>query len=452
MAQADKRRGAPATVDAARQLAWGVLAAADRGGRINDLLHSALDESSLSPQERRFTTELVLGSTRMRARLDADLSACYQGRFGHLEQGVRHLLRMGAYQLDFMDSVPPHAALDTTVNLARANNLGRAAGLVNGVLRELSRREPQSPPSDLSDPQALATAYSHPQWLVDRWIHQWGLDRAVALLQWNNQSPTVWLRQRRDPDLRRQLAAVAAEKEVSLRPHGLLPDYVAVEPSPAPLLTTEVLAGGTFIVQDPSSGAVVAAIDPQLGETILDLCAGPGGKTAALAEAVGPAGRVAACELDPKRITLINDTLNRLGLKNVDLFPGDALKTNLPAPAKILIDAPCTGTGVAARRADLRWRRQPEHLVEMAAMQLTLLERAAGLLPPGGLLVYATCSLEPEENWDLVTTFQNRNPEYFLEAMPSGMPNEWVDERGALSTLPPQHGVDGVFAVRLSKG
>ena len=439
-------------VDTARQLAWGVLAAADRGGRINDLLHSALDGSSLSSQERRFTTELVLGSTRMRARLDADLSACYKGRFGHLEQGVRQLLRMGAYQLIFMDSVPPHAALNTTVNLAHTINLGRAAGLVNGVLRALSRRKPQTPPAGLNDPSALATAYSHPQWLVDRWIHQWGLEQTLELLQWNNQSPTVWLRQRRDPDLHRQLATVAAEKGVSLQPHGILPEYVSVEPSPAALLTSEVLAGGTFIIQDPSSGMVAAAMDPQPGETILDLCAGPGGKTAALAEAVGPGGRVAACEIDPKRITMIKDTMNRLGLRNVDLFPGDALEIDLPAPAKILIDAPCTGTGVTARRADLRWRRQPEHLVEMAAIQLTLLERAAGLLPPGGLLVYATCSLEPEENWDLVTTFQNRNPEYFLEVMPSGVPAEWIDERGALSTFPPQHGVDGVFAVRLRKG
>ncbi len=387
----------------------------------------------------------------MQARLDADLSGCYHGRFHHLEPRVRRLLRLGAYQLRYMDSVPARAALDTTVNLARANSLGRAAGLVNGVLRELSRRNPETPPAALAVPEDLATAYSHPQWLVEKWLRQWGHERTVALMEWNNQSPIVWFRRRVDEKLQQQLASRAADKEVMLHPHPLLPDYLAAEPSPAPLLSAEMLAGGSFIVQDPSAGAVTAAVDPQPGETIIDLCAGPGGKAVVLADKVGSAGRVAACEIDSERVALIRDTLNRLGLKNVDIYPGDVLKTALPKADKILIDAPCTGTGVVARRADLRWRRQPEHLPEMVALQLALLERADELLPTGGLLVYATCSLEPEENWELVTTFQHRHQHYYLDPLPPGVPTGWIDEQGALATFPPEHQVDGVFAVRLRK-
>ncbi len=445
-----KRADGGVKVDPARQTAFGVLAAAHRGGKINDLLHSALAGSALSDRERRFTTELVLGATRMQARLDADLSGCYNGRFHRLEPQVRRLLRLGAYQLRYMDSVPARAALDTTVNLARANSLGRAAGLVNGVLRELSRRDP-TPPADLSGPEDLATAYSHPQWLVEKWLRQWGRERAVALMEWNNQSPTVWFRRRVDEKLQQQLAARAMDKGVRLHPHSLLPDYLAAEPSPAPLLSAEMLAGGSFIVQDPSAGAVVAAVDPQPGETIIDLCAGPGGKAAALADKVGSAGRVAACEIDPQRVALIRDTINRLGLKNVDLYPGDVMTVALPKADKILIDAPCTGTGVVGRRADLRWRRKPEHLTEMIALQLALLERAAQLLVTRGLLVYATCSLEPEENWDLVTAFQHRNQQYYIDPLPPGVPAGWLDDRGALATFPPEHQVDGVFAVRLRK-
>ncbi len=385
----------------------------------------------------------------MQARLDADLSDCYNGRFHHLEPRVRRLLRLGAYQLRYMDSVPARAALDTTVNLARANSLDRAAGLINGVLRELSRRDPETIPAALAGLEDLATAYSHPQWLVEKWLRQWGREHTVALMDWNNQSPIVWFRRRVDEKLQQQLAARATDKGVRLHAHPLLPDYLAAEPSPSPLLSAEMLAGGSFIVQDPSAGAVATAVDPQPGETIIDFCAGPGGKTATLADSVGSAGRVAACEIDSRRVALIHDTINRLDLKNVDIYPGDALTVALPKADKILIDAPCTGTGVVARRADLRWRRQPEHLPEMVALQTALLERAARLLPSGGLLVYATCSLEPEENWELVTAFQHRNQQYHLDPMPPEVPTEWIDQRGALATFPSEHHVDGVFAVRL---
>lgn len=446
-----KRTDKGVKVDPARQTAYGVLTAAHRGGRINDLLHSALAASALSERERRFTTELVLGATRMQARLDADLSGCYHGRFHHLEPQIRRLLRLGAYQLRYMDSVPARAALDTTVDLARANSLSRAAGLVNGVLRELSRREPDTPPADLATPEELATAYSHPQWLVEKWLSQWGRERTVALMEWNNRSPVVWFRRRVGEKMRQKLAASAADQGLLLHPHPLLPDYLSAERSPAPLLSAEMLAGGSFIVQDPSAGAVVAAVDPQPGETIIDFCAGPGGKTAALADQVGSTGRVAACEIDSRRVELIRDTVTRLGLLNVDLYPGDVLKTALPTADKILVDAPCTGTGVVARRADLRWRRQPEHLPQMVALQTALLERAAQLLPTGGLLVYATCSLEPEENWELVTAFQRKHQQYHIDSMPPGVPADWIDDQGALATFPAQHQVDGVFAVRLRK-
>ncbi|MCH8328529.1 MAG: 16S rRNA (cytosine(967)-C(5))-methyltransferase RsmB, partial [Candidatus Marinimicrobia bacterium] len=164
-----------------------------------------------------------------------------------------------------------------------------------------------------------------------------------------------------------------------------------------------------------------------------------------------PKGQIHAYEIDPGRIDMINQTLGRLGLRNVQLYPGDALKQQLPAADKILIDVPCTGTGVMGRRADLRWKRKPEHLEELGSLQQQLLEHAVSALAHSALLIYATCSIEPEENWDAVGAFLQRHPEVTVAPLPDHLPAHWIDADGALSTFPPSHQVDGVFAVRLSQ-
>lgn len=436
-------------IDEPRKTAFQVLAGAEGSTRINEALAATLEGITFNDRDRRFTTELIMGTTRMRGRLDAELAACYRGRYTHLERGVKWLLRLGAYQLRYMDSVPPHAALNTTVELARVVSLSRAEKLVNGILREFSRRSQSEMPSSGDSTDDLATAFSHPAWLVERWLDRWGRDRTIALMEWNNRRPTIWLRQSRDQAARERLADIAANEGLALQPHPEMADYISVSPSPAALLKPTVIEQGLFIVQDPSSGAVVQAVDAQPGEVIVDLCAGPGGKTAALAERAGPNGRILAFEIDHRRVELINDTINRLGLDNVDLYPGDATTSEIPKADKILIDAPCTGTGVMARRADLRWRRKPEHLAAMTKTQMSLLEHAAKYLRPGGALIYATCSLEPEENWQLVHNFQQRHPRFCVVPMPESVPRTWMDSDGALNTFPPGNQVDGIFAVRL---
>ena len=385
----------------------------------------------------------------MRARLDAELAVCYHGRYPKLQHAVKRLLRLGAYQLRYMDSVPPYAAIDTTVTLAQAVGAARAAGLVNAVLRDLSDRPPLE--FSLSSPENLAAAYSHPQWLVERWLERWGQESTVTLMEHNNLAPPLWFRIRNDADHQQNFRNSVKELGLSIQSHPLLLDYVLVEPSPAALLESEQLAAGSFIVQDPSSGAIAASVDPQPGDTVIDLCAGPGGKTALLADAVGPEGRILACEIDHHRVAMINDTINRLALNNVDIYPGDATAKPLPKVNKILVDAPCMGTGVMSRRADLRWRRQPDDLGEMTATQLKLLSHAARSLNPGGSLIYATCSLEDEENWGLIQNFQNSHPNFYIDRMPESVPDSWIDPDGALCTYPPDHHVDGVFALRLIK-
>jgi 16S rRNA (cytosine967-C5)-methyltransferase len=408
-----------------------------------------LSTSDLTAQDRRFITKLVMGTTRMQGRLDTELATCYNGRYANLEHAVKRLLRFGAYQLRFMDSVPPYAAIDTTVTLTRDIRLVRAAGLVNAVLRDFSSRPP--PEFSLSSTEEIATAYSHPKWLVERWLDRWGQEKTITLLEWNNLEPTVWFSIRKEENYQHYFSGTVHKLGLSSQSHPHLHDYVTVNPSPAPLLEPEHLVQGSFIVQDPSSGAIVEAVDPQPGERIIDLCAGPGGKTALLADAVGREGCILAYEIDHHRVAMINDTVNRLELNNVDIYPGDATGKPLPKVSKILVDAPCMGTGVMSRRADLRWRRKPEDLGEMTRNQMKLLQHAARYLNTGGSLIYATCSLEREENWNLIQHFQNSHPNFYIDPMPANVPQNWVDSDGALCTFPPDDHVDGVFAVRLKK-
>ena len=441
----------PLAGDQARLSAYRVYARSRQAMRVTDALHRELSSAGLPGRERRFVTELVLGTTRMQGRLDAELQPCYRGRYRHMEHKLRQLLRLGAYQIRFMDAVPARAAVDSSVNLARAVGLDRATGLVNGVLRKLSNTEPLPDPGPNADSAALAEWHSHPRWLIERWLEQWGRSRTLQLLIWNNRRPTVWLRILGGKPARVRLGELAADAALTLETHSVLDDYLAVRPSAGALLTEAVLAQGLFTVQDPSAGAVVRAVDPRPGETIIDLCAGPGGKTAALAAAVGSAGRIHAFEADPARLKLLKETLQRLGLENVTLYPGDAREQQLPAADKILIDVPCSGTGVMARRADLRWRREPEHLSDLVQLQGELLAHGAAALKPGAVLIYATCSLEQEENSAVVNSFMAQHPHYNLTPLPAAVPEAWLDAQGALATFPPDHAVDGVFAVGLSR-
>lgn len=441
--------GAQVNVDPARDLAYRILAGARPSAPVADLLHAELQQSDLTEQQRRFVTELVLGSTRMQGRLDADLAEIYNGRYNHLERTVRQLLRMGAYQLAYMDAVPDRAAVHTTVELARALHLDRATGLINAVLRKVARHRPDHQAAGDSSPEALAKVYSHPVWLVEKWLQQWSRDDVVALMEWNNQRPEVWLRTGWGSAGISRLEALAGEQGLTLEPHSLLQQYVTPKPAAAPLLSEDIMGAGLFIVQDPSAGAVLNAIDAQPGETIIDLCAGPGGKGAAMAAAVGPAGEVHAYEIKPGRVRLMQDTINRLGIKNIHLYPGDAREQTLPTADKIVLDVPCAGTGVMARRADLRWRRKPEDLAELGAIQQGLLDHAAQAAKPGTEIIYATCSLEPEENWAVVDSFLERHTDFAILPMPEAVPPDWVDDRQALRTFPPRHQVDGVFAVKM---
>lgn len=422
------------------------------------LLERSLLPTKLSPADRGLTQELVFGVVRWQATLDWLIDRKTQGR--KQKAGLQDLLRLGLYQIFFLDRIPDHAAVHETVEQAKRGGYGAQAGFINAVLRGYLREadETRRLLAELKTSQP-ALGYSHPEWLVTRWQKQFGPERARQLLESNNTPPKTYARLN---SLNFGKPAAAAEERrvrrgvpekileagdflTFWRDEGVEYDFVTrdwtgdglvfeLKAHPS-LATLESFQKGWFYVQDPSTLLAVRELDPHPGETILDLCAAPGGKTTFIAQLMNNTGRVIAYDNVPDRLKLVQENIKRLGLLNVEIAP-----TLDPRPAtfdRILVDAPCSNTGVLRRRVDLRWRVQPEEIERLRATQLELLEKSAARLKPGGTLVYSTCSLEPEENTELVKQFLATQPGFKLER-----------ER---QLLPFVDGVDGAYVARLTK-
>lgn len=410
-----------------------------------DLADRAFDAETrhLPPRERAWVHELAYGTLRLRGRLDLLLAARVRGGLQRLEPVVLDVLRLGAYQLLEMGSVPPYAAVSQAVELAREAGAARAAGLVNGVLQALRRAgAPQPPHGDAL--QVLSGWGSHPAWLVERWLARWGEPETTALVEANNRRPELYLRplgvEAEDALRRLHEAGIAAEP----MPH--FPDSLRLPP---PTGAAEALAAVPAVVQDPAAAAVVryAAVPP--GAPVLDVCAAPGGKALGLAER---AGYVAAADLSLRRLQRVRENAQRLEMAGrLGLVVADARQPPFRPAAALLLDAPCTGTGTLRRHPDGRWRVQPADLQALVALQREILGASAGCVQPGGLLVYATCSLEAEENEAQVDDFLERHPEFRLEPSPADIDASLLDEQGRLSVLPQRAGVDGAFAARLRR-
>jgi 16S rRNA (cytosine967-C5)-methyltransferase len=416
--------------------------------RTGDLADRALDAVAgrLEPRDRAWTQELVYGTLRLRGRIDHLLGALLRDGVQSVDPDVLDVLRLGAYQLLEMGSVPPYAAVSQSVELARMAGFGRVSGVVNGVLQNLQRRgEAIRFPDFRPDPAGhLSTWGSHPRWLVERWIARWGADDARALVEADNLRPELYLRPLgvSVDDARARLG----EAEVATEPVEFSPDSLRVLP---PATAAEALAAVPAVVQDPAAALVVRYAQVPEGGTVLDLAAAPGGKALGMAER---AAHVAAADLSHRRLRRVVENAARVGWGGrVGAVVADGRHPPFRAADAVLLDAPCTGTGTFRRHPDGRWRVGTEDLAALAALQAELLEAAAPLVRPGGLLVYSTCSLEREENEERVDEFLARHPE-FEPAPPDGaVPAQVLDAAGRLCVLPQRQGVDGAFAARLRR-
>lgn len=433
-----------------RRRALDVLREVDRGGRADESLTRHAD--GLDSRQRAFLMELTYGAVRWRGRLDHHLDDLLAEGLASIPPDVARILRLGAYQLMFMDRVPAWSAVDESVRLAR-NALPPkervwAAGLVNGVLRAFARRREDLPLPDPSDPVAhLSVKYSHPRWMVVRWLARLGAATTEALLVHNNVPPPLHLALhpgRVTP--RGSLEAIRAAGH-DARLHSEKPDAVVVDPGVRPD-TLPGWAEGTLWAQDVAAQWVVELVQPPPGVWWLDACAAPGAKLVGLV-ARAPDSRVLALDLDLERLARVRENLDRLGLSGAALVAADARALPARGPfGVVLADVPCSGTGVLRRRVDARWRRRPEDVQTFATFQRAVLTAVAVAVEAGGTLVYSTCSLEPEENEDVVAEFLAVTPGFRVDPVPDVIPA--AHRNGPfLATRPWAADVDGMFAARL---
>jgi 16S rRNA (cytosine967-C5)-methyltransferase len=418
--------------------------------RRGEFLDQSFDRriAPLDARDRRWTRELVYGMLRHRAWIDTILSDRVRGGLARLDPDVIDLLRLGVYQLTNMGSVPAYAAIAQTVELAKRRHGLGASKLVNAVLRRTDRERDSLDPAagtPLDSVEALALKYSHPRWLVARWVERWGEQETEKLLTVNNAEAPIILRPY--GIVREQLEAMLEEAGVHIGDAPYLRESIAVSGG---ITLTELGAfkKGLFFVQDPAATLVTEYAAVPTGATVADLCAAPGGKSLELSRS---AATVLASDKSLGRLQRLLANERRLETTNIYPFVADARHPAIRPVDAVLIDVPCTGTGTFRRHPDARWRLKVSDLAVMSALQKTILRAGAAVVKPGGILIYSTCSLEAEENDEQVDSFLADNPNFVLEPPPEGSVSPDLLDDGRLRVLPQRHGTDGAFAARLRR-
>lgn len=423
----------------ARELALQVLQALETGKQRSDqMLHRVLQQSAMKRIDRALSTELVNGVLRYRLQIDFIISHFYLHDLEKAAPVLKNILRLGVYQILFLNKVPDWAAVNECVKLARKYKGERLSKLVNGVLRKIT---PESVTLDCwikgkTTEEQLALQYSHPQWLVERWIKAFGKEKTESILFYNNQYPLFGFRINQLKISEDQLFSIpefaAAHEESGVEHFFLSKDFNRFEPA---------VADGRLTVQNPTQGLACLLLNPAPGRFVLDLCSAPGGKATFMAELMQNSGHIIAVDCYEQKLRKIEAHAVALGITIIKTVAADA-RNFVPEsqPDAILLDAPCSGTGVLGRRSELRWKLTTQIFEELQTLQTELLDHAAELLGKGGVLVYSTCSIEPEENNLQIAAFLQRHPSFI------------ADSDGAILTLPGERrGFDGGFCQRLCK-
>jgi 16S rRNA (cytosine967-C5)-methyltransferase len=449
-----------------RQLAFLALRDIQKRGAYTDIaLDRVLRTAKLNSADRSLVTELVYGSVRRMRSLDALIDQLGKKKAHQQPPDLRTILHIGLYQLRYQSRIPASAAVNTTVELAKENGFKGLAGVVNGLLRQYERLATASADAESNPPKShdplqlpeepvarLGILHSFPDWIIKLWVEQLGIEEAESLCEWLNQSPTI--------DLRINLLRVSIEEvEAAMQSAGVdvrrvphLPQALRVVGGTGAIQQLPGFNEGWWTIQDSSAQLVSHLLNPKAGDVVIDACAAPGGKTTHIAELMGDEGKIWACDTKPSRLKKVQENAQRLQLQSIQICTGDS--RNFPqfinSADAVLLDAPCSGNGTLHRRPDIRWRVTPATVDELSVLQGELLEQAATWVKPGGILVYATCTLHPQENERVIQSFLERHSSWQIEPPLADSPlTNFATPQGWMKVWSHRYQMDGFFMVRL---
>jgi 16S rRNA (cytosine967-C5)-methyltransferase len=421
------------------------------------LLDACLASNSLlHPSDKKLLTQIVYGTLRMRGFVDWIIQHHYRGDFSKMDVGIKNILRTGLYQFWFTERIPEFAIVNDAVEIAKSLCPGRA-GLINAILRNVVRNKDKTPFPELQTDPALhiAVMHSHPLWLVKKWLETFGTKETKALCEANNKIPPVTLRVNRLKTTKQKLTDQLRNKNIKVFKTHISPDGLIVSNLTGAIRDMPAYRMGYFQVQDEASQMITHLVAPQPGETILDLCAGIGGKTTHLAEIMENRGKITAIDNNKSKIAALQKNLKRHGIHIVDCIVADAtadLGTSFHEKFdRVFVDAPCSGFGTLRRNPEIKWRTTAEDLPKIVNLQLNLLSACEKYLKKGGYLVYSTCSVMKEENEEVIKSFLDQNKTFRQIFLSNQIHHHLIDHEGFLKTFPHQHNMDGFFGVLLMK-
>ncbi|MCX5840389.1 MAG: 16S rRNA (cytosine(967)-C(5))-methyltransferase RsmB [Deltaproteobacteria bacterium] len=441
-----------------RSLAVDILNRIDEAGLFAEpLLDQALSGSRLTNiHDRHLLTEIVYGTLRKRGRIDGIIARFYNGDRAGMETGVKNILRTAVYQLLFTDRIPPFAIVNEAVKIAKISHRA-SSGLVYAILRNIIRRQENITDPDFSkNPAAhISQVHSHPLWLVERWLKQFGPEETLAICRANNDIPPLSVRINRLKTTREPVLAELGQSVFETRKTAFSPDGLILSGGAVPLRETPSYREGHLPIQDEASQLITCLVDPKPGMTVLDACAGAGIKTSHLAERMQNRGRILALDRSGQKLKAQRANMKRLvitivetSIQDVSEDPDDALPG---AFDRVLVDVPCSGLGTLRRNPEIKWRIRPADIDDFSSLQKRLIDQAARCLKRGGILVYSTCTLTPEENEAVIRDFLSRSGDFHLENPPDLVPASMVTGEGFFKTRPDLHTTDGFFGAILRR-
>ncbi len=421
----------------------------------NIAINKFLKKHEVSSLNRRFISQLVYGVLENKLYLDYIIKGFSKTKIHKIEIEILNILRLGLYQIAFLEKVPNSAAVNESVKLAKKTNQ-RLSGFVNGILRNYVRnRDKVKLPSYKTHPiNYLSIKYSHPIWLVDKWVENYGIEFTEDLLKSNNKKPNLTIRTNTLRITREALTQKLKLEGVKCRAGKIAPEAIVIESMDKGIDYLEAFRKGLFQVQDESSMLVSHVLDPKGGELIIDVCSAPGGKATHIAQLMGNRGRIISRDIHKHKLELIEESSSRLGISIIETKRFDALKLDedlIEAGDRVLIDAPCSGLGIIRRKPEIKYFKKANDILELSKLQKQILDISSRYVKIGGILVYSTCTIQDEENINIIEKFLAEKDNFMLEDISIDISDEISSNKKYIQLYPNVSNVDGFFICKMKR-